>query len=92
MSMKYNVDSHIQSVDGVKTFFHHLTEERNVNFHPNDDFANYVSLKDHAPTFTDEEVVIYNRLMDECFDVCEKKDVDIYEIGLEYLEPLLTIN
>lgn len=70
--MKYNVDSHILSVDDVKLFFHHLINERKVNFHPDDDFANYVSLKDHTPTFSDEEVKIYNRLMDESFEVCEK--------------------
>ena len=88
MSMEYNVDSHIQSVEDVKMFFHHLIDERKVNFHPDDDFANYVSLKDHAPTFTDEEVVIYNRLMDESFDVCERAAVDIYDIGMEDFQQL----
>ena len=87
MTMDYNVDSHILSVDDVKMFFHHLVEERKVNFHPDDDFANYVSLKDHTPTFSDEEVVIYNRLMDESFDVCDKSNIDIYEIGIEFLMP-----
>ena len=87
MTMDYNVDSHILSVDDVRMFFHHLVEERKVNFHPDDDFANYVSLKDHTPTFSDEEVVIYNRLMDESFDVCDKSNIDIYEIGIEFLMP-----
>ena len=85
MTMDYNVDSHILSVDDVRMFFHHLVEERKVNFHPDDDFANYVSLKDHTPTFSDEEVVIYNRLMDESFDVCDKSNTDIYEIGIKFL-------
>ena len=30
---------------------------------------------------------MYNRLMDESFDVCEKDNVDIYEIGLAELQP-----
>lgn len=86
--MKYNVDSHILSVDDVKLFFHHLINERKVNFHPDDDFANYVSLKDHTPTFSDEEVKIYNRLMDESFEVCEKASIDIYSIGMDEFQQL----
>lgn len=37
------------------------------------------------PTFTPEEAAKYNALMDECFDVCEKENADIYEIMGEYL-------
>ena len=90
--MTYTTVSHITSVKDVEVFFHHLVFERKVNFHPDDDFANYVSLKDHTPTFSEEEVVIYNRLMDESFDVCDKENVDIYEIGIEYLMPSYTTN
>ena len=92
MTMDYNVDSHILSVDDVRIFFHHLVEERKVNFHPDDDFADYVSLKDHTPTFSDEEVGVYNRLMDESFDVCDKSNTDIYEIGIKFLMPSYTTN
>ena len=51
-NMIYTTASHITSVKDVEVFFHHLVEERKVNFHPNDDFADYVSLKDHTPTFS----------------------------------------
>jgi hypothetical protein len=88
--MHYNPNSHIQSVDDVRLFFHHLIDERKLNFHPDEDFANYTCYADNTPTFTKEEIDIYNRLMDESFDVCEKDNVDIYGIGLEYLKPLLT--
>ena len=90
--MKYNVDSHILSVDDVKMFFNHLIDERKVNFHPDEDFANYICIADKTPTFTKEEVDIYNRLMDESFDVCDEAKVDIYEIGIEYLMPSYTTN
>lgn len=86
--MDYNADSHILSVDDVKLFFHHLIDERKVNFHPDDDFANYISLKDHTPTFSNEEVAIYNRLMDESFEVCKKASVDIYGIGMDEFQQL----
>ena len=90
--MDYNADSHILSVDDVKMFFNHLIDERKVNFHPDEDFANYICIADKTPTFTKEEVDIYNRLMDESFDVCDKANVDIYEIGIEYLMPSYTTN
>ncbi len=84
--MTYNVDSHIRSVEDVKTFFHHIVDERKVNFHPDDMFEDYVSCEGGINTFTLEECAIYNRLMDESFKACEKADVDIYDIGLEELQ------
>ena len=90
--MTYTTVSHITSVKDVEVFFHHLVFERKVNFHPDDDFANYICIADKTPTFTKEEVDIYNRLMDESFDVCDKAKVDIYEIGIDYLMPSYTTN
>ena len=90
--MTYTTVSHITSVKDVEVFFHHLVFERKVNFHPDDDFANYICIAYKTPTFTQEEVDIYNRLMDESFDVCDKANVDIYEIGIEYLMPSYTTN
>ena len=84
--MTYNANSHIRSVEDVKVFFHHIVDERKVNFHPDEMFENYVSCEGGINTFTLDECAIYNRLMDESFKVCEKADVDIYEIGLEKLQ------
>lgn len=84
-----NEKSHITSVADVKAFFHHLVDERKVNFHPDDDFADYISLDDQTPTFTDDEVILYNRLMEESFDACEVAGVDIYELGILELEKAL---
>ena len=84
-----NEKSHITSVADVKAFFHHLVDERKVNFHPDDDFADYISLDDQTPSFTDDEVILYNRLMEESFDACEAAGVDIYELGLQELEKAL---
>lgn len=84
-----NEESHITSVVDVKAFFHHLVDECKVNFHPDDDFADYISLDDKTPSFTDEEVAVYNRLMEESFDICETAGVDIYELALQELEKVL---
>ncbi len=84
-----NEESHITTIADVKAFFHHLVNERKVNFHPDDDFADYISVKEGTPTFTKDEVAVFNRLMEESFVVCEASGVDIYELGLEELETVL---
>ena len=63
-----NEKSHIASVADVKAFFHHLVDERKLNFPPDDDFADYICVDDGTPLFTDDEVVLYKRLMEESFD------------------------
>lgn len=90
--MTYNSNSHIKSVKDVETFFHHIVFDRKVNFHPDDMFENYISCEGGINTFTLEECVIYNRLMDEIFKACEKEGVDIYSIGLTELQTALGIN
>lgn len=87
--MKYNAESHINTVKDVETFFHHIVFERKVNFHPDDMFEDYVSCEGGINTFTVEECTIYNRLMDESFSICEKSGVDIYEIGLNELSSMI---
>ena len=84
-------DSHIMSVQDVKTFFHHIVSERKVNFHPDDMFEDYVSCEGGINTFTLGECAIYNRLMDESFAVCNNEGVDIYAIGLEELQTALEL-
>ena len=90
--MTYNEEPHIKSVEDVKTFFHHLVNERKLNFHPDDDFADYICCDDKTPSFTEQEVLVYNRLIEESFDVCEKANVDIYDIGYRKLKDEFTLN
>lgn len=49
-TMTYDKDSHIKSVEDVKAFFCHLVDERKLNFHPDDDFTDYVNYEDNTPT------------------------------------------
>ena len=83
--MQYTEDSHIECLNDVKTFFHHVVFERKVNFHPDNDFADYGSTEARTPTFSPNEVAVYKRLLDESFKVCEDCGKDIYEIGCEEL-------
>lgn len=77
--MQYNKDSHINNVDDVRKFFHYIVEERNVNFNSDDMFRDYI-LADGSNAFTPQECEIYNRLVEEAFKICDKENVDIYEI------------
>lgn len=49
-TMTCDKDSHIKSVEDVKAFFCHLVDERKLNFHPDDDFTDYVNYEDNTPT------------------------------------------
>ena len=80
--MQYTNESVIVTIDDVKEFFNHLVNERQVVFHPDDPFEDYKFGNGHR-VFTQEESVVYNRLMDESFVVCEKYGTDIYALGLE---------
>lgn len=83
--MQYNKKMKLVSLDDVNEFFHHLVDERRVNVHPDDSFEDYVSEDGDTP-FSQEECAVYNRLMGESFDICEKNGADIYAIGLEYVQ------
>ena len=89
--MQYNKDSHINNVDDVRKFFHYIVEERNVNFNPDDMFRDYM-LADGSNAFTPEECEIYNRLVEEAFKICDKENVDIYEIALDILKKELGLS
>lgn len=90
--MTYNSYSNIKTVKDVEAFFHHIVFERKVNFYPDNMFEDYVSCEGGINTFTIDECAIYNRLMDECFRVCDNEGVDIYSIGLKELQTALGIN
>ena len=79
---KYTQESHITNVEEVKSFFHHIVNGLGINFHPDDDFKDYVSYKTGERTMDDEQAEIYNLLMDEAFDVCGE---EVYEIGGDLL-------
>lgn len=88
--MTYTKESHIKSVKDVETFFHHIVFEMKINFRPDDSFEDYLDIHTKEASFSSDECNIYNRLMDEAFEVCERDRVDIYEIGMNELNSLVT--
>jgi hypothetical protein len=69
----------IQNIEDVKEFARLLVKEGS-NFHPDDDFADYVNYTSGVPSYTEEEVKLRNDLMGQSFSVCEAAGEDIYSI------------
>lgn len=72
----------INTIDDVKVFVHALMDE-GLNYHPDDDFDNYVNLQTGNPSYTPEEVLLRNQLNHQCFQICEAAGLDIYDISME---------
>ena len=73
----------------VQDFFRHIVFDLYINFHPDDDFADYVNDKTGERTMSDEDAALYNRLMDEVFEVFDDEE-EVYEIGYNLLQERLT--
>lgn len=72
----------IKNTKDVAAFAGQLVKE-GVNFHPDDDFMDYVNLKTKKPCYTKQEAALRNNLMNQCFAVCKNANSDIYSIMLE---------
>ena len=76
----------INDIEDVKIFFMELLDE-DLNFHPDTPFEDYINCETRQDTYTAEEAVTRNKLMDACFEVCENNGVDIYELAIEIFQP-----
>ncbi len=72
----------IETTKDVKVFAKQLIKE-GVSFHPDDDFNDYVNFKEGKPFYTKDEADLRNDLMNNCFGICEREGVDIYDLMLE---------
>ena len=69
-------------VDDVRAFFASLKNEHSLNFHPDNDFKEYVD-EGGQPTYTREEANQLNNNLEECFDICNEVGEDIYSLAME---------
>jgi hypothetical protein len=86
----------IKTITDVVAFANELIME-GVSFHPDDDFNDYINLETQKPSYSKKEADFRNNLMRQCFAVCEKNGIDIYdtlsevtlkETGLDKFIPL----
>jgi hypothetical protein len=69
----------IKTIADVKIFAEQLVSE-GVSFHPDDDFEDYIDLQSKSPFYSPEQAAVRNRLIEQSFEICERKGADIYEI------------
>ena len=72
----------ILSLNEVETFAKQIIAE-SVSFHPDDDFNDYVNLNENKPCYSKQDADFRNELMCQCFGICAKEAVDIYNLMLE---------
>jgi len=86
----------ITTTKDLAAFAKQLIKE-GVSFHPDDDFNDYINLETKEPTYSKNEADFRNELMNQCFSICEKNGIDIYdtmnevalkETGLDKFIPL----
>lgn len=76
----------ICTIDDVKEFVEMQIAD-GLTFHPDDDFNDYININTGKPTYSRVEADLRNRLVNECFEVCEESGIDFYAMGMEiYIE------
>ncbi|MCK5020732.1 MAG: hypothetical protein KAS32_27170 [Candidatus Peribacteraceae bacterium] len=76
----------INTVKDVRAFFNYLIEVEKLNFHPDEDFSDYVSTETGLSTFSNSEAEHYNSLMNRAFDVCQDVSTEIYDLAIDCLK------
>ena len=79
----------ITNVEDVANFAQHLIHVEKLSVHPDDDFTAYTNFETRLPFYTEKEAEDRNQLMNQCFDVCEQNNIEIYEIFYNEMEHLL---
>lgn len=83
---KYKQATHITTAEEVRDFFRYIVFSLNLNFNPDDNFESYINYETGERIVNEEQAKLFNRLMDEAFEVCGD---NIYEIGEELLRERL---
>ena len=74
----------INTISDVEQFAKHLVQVEKLSFHPDDDFKDYVT-NANQPFYSTKEAKLRNKLMNDCFEVCEREKVDVYGVVLPIL-------
>lgn len=71
--------SKILTVQDVADFTFYLVHDVKVNIHPDTPFEDYINLDNGNKTFSKDDIIIGNKLMKQCFSVCARNNIDIYD-------------
>ena len=70
----------IETIQDVKDFAEYIKVVEDAAISPDDSFSEYANYKTLKPTYTKEKANKRDKLMEQCFSVCECEGVDIYEL------------
>jgi len=73
----------IENRKDIVRFFAYLSIERSTVIRPDDSFLGYINGRTREKTFTPEECVKFDQLMQDCHSWCEKNNTDIYRLGMD---------
>ena len=84
----------INSLEDVKEFVRILIEDEDIAFHPDTPFEDYINLNTNQPTYSEEDAVLRNNLLEQAFELGNNLGVNTHEVmcdeGLSLVES--TIN
>ena len=69
----------VKSLEDIKYFANWLVNEKDVNFHPDTPFSDYVT-PTGSKLFSQRECTELEKILQACFEICDRYDEDIYEI------------
>ena len=72
--------TNIETIQDVKDFAEYIKVVDDAAISPDDSFSEYVCYETMEPTYTKEQAQERDKLMEQCFAVCEREGVDIYEL------------
>ena len=76
-----NIPDKILTDNNLRQYLSYVIDILGWGFHPDDYIGDYVN-DDGTPIFNEEQVVVLERLMEESFDFCKQKGIDIYEVSM----------
>lgn len=79
---------HVNSIDDVRAVVRFFIYMLDLDFHPDNNFADYIDKKD-TPMFSEYSSIHGNELIKRLFEVCKVHQVDLYEI-CEQITPSFT--
>ena len=72
--------SKISTLKDVTYLAEILKVEIGLGFHPDDPFEDYINIKTGEATYKPEKAQLRNDLIEQAFNICRKKNKDIYEV------------
>lgn len=73
----------MKTIDDVRAFFEEL-KQQGVNFHPDDNFNDYVDVETGQSSFSAAQAAELNDKLDQAFEVCAPYGENkIYELAIE---------